>query len=198
MTRKHSHDDPNAYLAYPSEASPPQASTMPAPPPEPTPEERVSDLLKTMALAAKHNSPVTPLMLSEVTFLVGHITGKAVAVLPHPVLDDRGHPGNVTFRKPDGSVEIVDTVEEALAIKRSLPLEVQSRHHWVVAEKELAVAVVSIPGFDTSPAIRRFLEAVAKDRELEPARPVEIAPLPAELAPPPPPAPEAVPAPGPA
>lgn len=51
------------------------APANPAAPAEPTPEERAKELLATMNLAAQHNSPVTPLMLSELAFLLGHITG---------------------------------------------------------------------------------------------------------------------------
>ena len=174
MTRKHSYDaDPAPVTAAPA---------------EPSPEDRAKELLTSMRLAAQHNSPVTPLMLSELTAIVGHVTGKTIAAPPHPVVDGNGRAATVIFRKPDGIVEVVDTAEEALALVRTMPPEVQAKPHWAAADKALSEVVASPQGSSTSAAIRAFEDALAKDREQTP-RAVEIPPKPE-----PTPVPEPVPA----
>jgi hypothetical protein len=168
MTRRHAYEADDT--AEPAAAPQPVAT-------EPSPEHRAQELFKAMQHAAQHNSPITPLMLSEVAALVGAIAGKPVVTPLHPVLDERGHPGTIIFRKPDSGIEMVDTAEEALALVRTLPPDVQARPHWVAADKALSDAVASVQGSDISPATRQFEAALAKDRELAP-REVEIPPKP--------------------
>jgi hypothetical protein len=162
--------------------------------PEPSPEERIKDLLRSMTEAQRHNAPVTPLMLSEVSALISHITGQPVAKPLHHILDTRGHPGGFTIRKPDGTLEAIDTVEEALVYVRSLPVDVQKRPYWVKADKALAEAVTYVEGGDTSPAMRLFDDALTQDRALEPPKQVDIPPRDASLEPKPQPAAEPEPA----
>jgi hypothetical protein len=171
MTRRHSAEEPV------------QASTST----EPSPEDRAKELLTSMRLAAQHNSPVTPLMLSELAALVSHVTGKTAAAPPHPVVDGNGRPTTVIFRKPDGGVEVIDTAEEALALVRTMPPDVQAKPHWAAADKALSEVVASPEGSSTSAAIRAFEDALAKDREQTP-RAVEIPPKPEPAVPEPVPA----------
>lgn len=161
MSKKsHSYDD----------TQPVDAQTAPAQPAEPDPQTRARDLLKSMTEAQRHNAPVTPLMLSELAAIVGSVTGEQPQAPLHPVLDERGHPSTVTFKKQDGGVEIIDSAEEALAYVRSLPADVQQRPHWVTADDRLEEAVKSVQGSDISPGIRAFEAALGADRDAAPRR----------------------------
>jgi hypothetical protein len=178
MTKKKTHDEYDEPL--PQDAAPEELS----------PEEEARDLLKTMALAAKHNSPVTPLMLAQVGKLIGHVTGQPVAKPLHRILDDRGHLTSISIRTAEGPVDI-DTAEEALVYLRGLPIETQKQAHWVAADKALTETLTFVEGADITPAIRKFQVAADIDRALE-VRQVEVPPRDPSLEPPPPaPAPEA-------
>jgi hypothetical protein len=161
MTRKsHSYDEPQ----------PVDAQTDAPQPAEPDPQTRARDLLKSMREAQRHNAPVTPLMLSELAAIVGSVTGEQPQAPLHPILDERGHSTTVTFKRPDGTVEVIDSAEEALAYVRSLPADVQQRPHWVTADAKLEEAVKSVQGADVSPGIRAFEAALAADRDATPRR----------------------------
>ena len=181
---KHDYDDPMGYAA----------ADTPAAPPEVPPEDRARALMLAMSEAQRHNAPITLSMLNEMRDLITAITGITVPAPLHHILDSRGQHGNVTVRKPDGAVEVIDSVEEALAYVRTLPIEVQKQPHWVAADKALAEAMTYVHGADVSPAVRQFETAVAKDRDQTP-RTVEVPERDPSLEPPKPvPAPEPEPA----
>jgi hypothetical protein len=177
MSKKSKHQD------QPYEEHYAVAPDGPQPPPEPTPEERARDLLATMTHSLRHNSPVTPLMVAEVSHLIGHISGQQVPALLHHILDGRGHAEPISVRKPDGVIELIDTAEEALVYVRSLPVDVQARPHWRAADRALSEALTYVEGGDISPAVRIFQSAVDRDREDE-RREVEVPPRDKSLDPP--------------
>jgi hypothetical protein len=168
-------------VTTPGPVDPSRAALMrplnPPAPKEPTIKDRASGLLTVMTDAQRHNAPITPWMLTELAAVVGQVTGKVV-VAPHLILDERGLPDDFMFGKPDGSLAMIYSAEEALAYVRSLPKDVQARPHWVAADNALVEAVASVPGTDISPAIRLFSAALAEDRKLD-AKPVTIADKPA-------------------
>jgi hypothetical protein len=155
-------------------AKPADAPTAPPAPPEPTIKDRASGLMAAMTDAQRHNAPITPWMLTELGAVVGQVTGNKAVAVPHLIMDARGLPDDIMLRKPDGTVTVVYSAEEALAYVRSLPKDVQARAWWVAADDALVAAIASVPGADVSPAIRLFTAALAEDRKLD-AKPVTIA-----------------------
>ena len=151
--------------------SPPKPVAPVPAPKEPTIKDRASGLLAAMTDAQRHNAPITPWMLTELAAVVGKVTGDKPAVVPHVVRDARGLPDQVVFKKQDGGIEVVTSVEEALAYVRSLPKDVQDRPHWKVVDKQLVDATGQVQDSDVSPAIRQFKWAVSEDERLNP-RPV--------------------------
>lgn len=194
--------DTTTYPAAPTQMSQP----MPAPfgpmpqgkpadkpaPKEPGIKDRASGLLAAMTDAQRHNAPITPWMLTELAAVVGQVTGNKAVMQQHLILDARGLPDDIMFKKSDGAVAVVYSAEEALAYVRSLPKDVQARAWWVTADKALVDAVASVPGSDVSPAIRLFDTSLFEDRKLD-AKPVTIADKP-EAAKPVAPTPAPVPA----
>jgi hypothetical protein len=165
MSKKsRTYDDPS----YDEHQADPQSP--PTQPPEPDPQTRARDLLKSMTEAQRHNAPVTPLMLTELQAIVANATGEQPQAPLHQILDTNGHPDTVTFKKPDGTVEVIDSAEEALAYVRSLPADVQQRPHWVTADDKLEEAVHTVQGSDISQGIRAFKTALDADRDATPRR----------------------------
>jgi hypothetical protein len=171
---------PGPFGGPPASVAAPPKPVAPVPTPkEPDIKERASNLLSTMTDAQRHNAPITPWMLTELAAVVGQVTGNKAVVVPHLILNARGLPDDIMLRKPDGTVTVVYSVEEALAYVRSLPADVQKRAHWVAADNALVDAIASVPGADVSPAIRLFSAALAEDRKLD-VKPVEIKDKPAD------------------
>jgi hypothetical protein len=166
MSRKaRDYDQPS----YETEATP----ATPAEPEAPPPEQRAKDLLTALTEAQRHNAPVTAWMLNELRELVGAITGTTPPKPLHAIRDSRGHSSNITFKDRDGQTQVIDTIEEALAYVRGLPIESQKLMHWRAADKALAEAVTYLPTGDVSPAARAFESAVHEDAKLNP-RAVEV------------------------
>jgi hypothetical protein len=161
---------------------------------ETPPDQRARELLTALSEAQKHNAPVTMWMLNELRDLIGLFTGQEIAKPLHAIRDSRGHSTNVTFKDDAGNTLVIDTVEEALAYVRGLPLERQKQPHWRLADKMLEEASHYLDSADVSPAARAFENAVHADTAANP-RKVEVPARDPSLDPPKPaPAPEPEPA----
>lgn len=134
-----------------------------------SPQERLEALLLSMRANYQHNAPISPGHIKELESIVAAGGGK-VAVVTHDLAK------HVLIAKPDGSVVVAYTAEDALDYVRSLPVEVRDLPYWVVAEKSLLAVIDS--GGDTGAATTAFAAALAEDRKTAPVtrKPDELLP----------------------
>jgi hypothetical protein len=151
--------------------APPKPPVAPAPPKELTPPERLQALLTHLTDQAKHNAPITQWVLNELATVVNGLTGVKVVTPLHDFAE------MIFVKKPDNTVVILESVEEALEYVRALPKDVQARPHWVAADKALVEAITT-NAVDPSNAAMAFNAAWAAERKLAP--PVVVKPAPVQ------------------
>jgi hypothetical protein len=134
----------------------PMAPANPDPAAEATPQQRLEALLASIKANYAHNAPIAPAHISELDALVRLGRGDKSMVPSH------NFPNDVMIAKPDGTVAVVWSAEQALDYVRALPDDVRNRPYWVAAEKALLSAIDN--SGDVKAAQVALDDAISKDR----------------------------------
>jgi hypothetical protein len=125
----------------------PMAPANPDPAAEATPQQRLEALLASIKANYAHNAPIAPAHISELDALVRLGRGDKSMVPSH------NFPNDVMIAKPDGTVAVVWSAEQALDYVRALPDDVRNRPYWVAAEKALLSSMMQFQRIARTPQL---------------------------------------------